>query len=128
MSTRTMLGGKIHRCTVTQADLRYEGSITIDEDLMDAADLLPHEAVWVWNVDNSERFSTYALVGPRGSGMICVNGAAARKVAVGDKIIIAYFKQVPEDIARTWEPLCIFVDDKNRQKMPAGEELVNFRS
>ncbi len=128
MATRTMLRGKIHRCTVTQADLHYEGSVTIDRDLMDGANLLPYEAVDIWNVDNGERFSTYALEGPRGSGVICVNGAAARKVAVGDRIIIAHFAAATEEEARNWEPACVFVDDKNRQKKLQNFESVNLRA
>lgn len=128
MATRTMLRGKIHRCTVTQADLHYEGSVTIDRDLMDGANLLPYEAVDIWNVDNGERFSTYALEGPRGSGVICVNGAAARKVAVGDRIIIAHFAQATEEEARSWEPACVFVDDKNRPKKLQSYESVNLRA
>ncbi len=128
MSMRTMLAGKIHRCTITQAELHYEGSVTIDRDLMDAARLLPYEAVDIWNVDNGERFSTYALEGPRGSGVICVNGAAARKVSVGDRVIIAHFASVSEEEARNWEPACVFVDERNRQKKLQSFESVNMRA
>ncbi|HUE39508.1 MAG TPA: aspartate 1-decarboxylase, partial [Candidatus Binatia bacterium] len=86
--TRKLLRGKIHRATVTGADLHYEGSVTIDRDLMEGADLVTHEAVQVWNVTNGERFETYAIPGRRGSGVVCVNGAAAHKVSKGDLVII----------------------------------------
>ena len=86
---RTMLGGKIHRATVTQADLEYEGSITVDLDLLNAANILPNEHVHVWDVTNGSRFETYTLAGERGSGVVCVNGAAAHMVDVGDLVIIA---------------------------------------
>lgn len=111
---RTMLRGKIHRATVTGADLHYEGSVTIDADLMERADILPYERVDIWNVTNGERFSTYAIAGQRGSGVVCINGAAARKVSKGDLVIIAAFATVPEDAARTWKPRCVFVDERNR--------------
>lgn len=113
---RKMLRGKIHRATVTQADLHYEGSITIDRDLMDAMDLLEFEAVQIWDVDNGERFETYCLEGERGSGVICVNGAAARKVAVGDLIIIGAFTWLEEEEARKFEPKLVMVDGQNRIK------------
>jgi aspartate 1-decarboxylase len=112
--TRKLLRGKIHRATVTGADLHYEGSVTIDEDLMDHADLVHHEAVQVWNVTNGERFETYLIPGRRGSGVVCVNGAAAHKVAKGDLVIIAAFSWMAEEEARGWRPRVVFVDDENR--------------
>ncbi|MBI2962355.1 MAG: aspartate 1-decarboxylase [Deltaproteobacteria bacterium] len=112
--TRKLLRGKIHRATVTGADLHYEGSVTIDRDLMDRADLLAHEAVQVWNVANGERFETYAIPGRRGSGVVCVNGAAAHKVSRGDLVIIAAFSWMDEKEARVWKPRVVFVDGENR--------------
>lgn len=113
---RTMLKSKLHRVVVTDADLAYEGSITIDEDLMDAADLLSYEKVDIYNVSNGERFSTYTIRGARGSGIICLNGAAARKASKEDIIIIASYVLVDEDSVKQWKPNCILVDDKNRIK------------
>jgi len=111
---RTMLRGKIHRATVTGADLHYEGSVTIDVELLERSDILPFERVDIWNVTNGERFSTYALEGKRGSGVVCINGAAAHKASRGDLVIIAAFAQVEEHAARTWQPSCVFVDERNR--------------
>jgi aspartate 1-decarboxylase len=113
---RKLLRGKIHRATVTEANLNYEGSITIDKDLMDGMDLLEWEAVHVWDVNNGERFETYALEGPRGSGVICVNGAAARKVAPGDLVIIGAFTWLDENAARAHKPKLVMVDRENRIK------------
>ena len=113
---RFMLKSKIHRATVTDADLHYEGSISIDEQLMEAADIFPYEKVDIYNVSNGERFSTYVLPGPRDSGTFCLNGAAARKVARGDLIIIASYVMVDEAEAANWVPKCILVDEKNRIK------------
>ena len=111
---RTMLRGKIHRATVTGADLHYEGSVTIDAELLERADILPYEQVDIWNVTNGERFTTYALPGQRGSGVVCINGAAAHKARRGDLVIIAAFAPVEEAEARTWTPHCVFVDAHNR--------------
>jgi aspartate 1-decarboxylase len=111
---RTMLRGKIHRATVTGADLHYEGSVTIDVDLLERADIIPYEQVDIWNVTNGERFTTYALAGQRGSGVVCINGAAAHKARRGDLVIIAAFAQVSEEAARSWVPHCVFVDARNR--------------
>ena len=111
---RHMLRGKIHRATVTGADLEYEGSVTIDQDLLDRADILPYERVDIWNVTNGERFSTYTLAGQRGSGVVCVNGAAAHKVRVGDLVIIACFGHMTNEEARHWAPSVVFVDAHNR--------------
>ncbi|MBW2599086.1 MAG: aspartate 1-decarboxylase [Deltaproteobacteria bacterium] len=116
---RSMLKSKLHRAVVTDADLYYEGSITIDEDLMDAADLLPYEKVDIYNVSNGERFSTYVIKGARESGVICLNGAAARKASRGDIIIIASYVLVEEDLAKGWIPRCVLLDDKNRIKKKA---------
>ncbi len=111
---REILVGKIHRATVTEADLNYVGSITIDEELMDAAGMREYELVHVWDIDNGERFQTYTIKGKRGSGVICLNGAAARKVSIGDKIIIAAFGLMDENELDSHKPSIVIVDDKNR--------------
>jgi aspartate 1-decarboxylase len=111
---RKMLKSKIHRATVTGADLHYEGSVTIDRDLMEAADIIPYEAVAVWNVTNGSRLETYAIEGERGSGVICLNGAAARLVAPRDLVIIASFVNMKNEEAINHEPKLVFVDDQNR--------------
>jgi aspartate 1-decarboxylase len=109
-----MLKSKIHRATVTQAELHYVGSITLDADLLDAANLLEGEKVQVVNVNNGERFETYTIRGERGSGTVCLNGPAARKVQVGDVVIvIAYAFMTPEE-ARTHKPTLVFPDAHNR--------------
>ncbi len=105
-----MLKSKIHRVTVTEANLNYIGSITIDQDLMDAADILPGERVFIVDNNNGERFDTYAIAGERGSGMICLNGAAARKVHPGDVVIIMAYALMDADEARTFKPSVIFPD------------------
>ena len=115
-----LLKGKIHRATVTGADLNYEGSIEIDSSLMEAAGIVPFEQVDIWNLTNGERFSTYALGAPKGSGTIGLNGAAARKVQVGDEIIIAAFASMSEKQAAHWKPHVIFVDQRNRLKVGAA--------
>lgn len=112
--TRKLLRAKIHRATVTGADLDYEGSVTVDRDLMDLADLVDHEAVHVWNVTNGERFQTYVIPGERGSGVVCINGAAAHKVTRGDLVILAAFSWMDEKEARAWQPKVVFVDEANR--------------
>ena len=112
--TRKLLRGKIHRATVTGADLDYEGSVTIDRDLMERADLVDHEAVHLWNVTNGERFETYVIPGQTGSGVVCVNGAAAHKVSRGDLVIIAAFSWMDEKEARPWKPRVVFVGARNR--------------
>jgi len=111
---RNVFKSKLHRATVTHADLEYEGSVTIDEDLLEAADILEHEAVHVWDVTSGSRLVTYALRGPRGSGLICVNGAAAHLVRPGDKGIIATFADVEDAEARTHVPTVVLLDDQNR--------------
>lgn len=105
-----MLKSKIHRVTVTEARLDYIGSITIDEDLLDAAGILAGERVYIVDNNNGERFDTYAIAGTRGSGMICLNGAAARKVYPGDVIIIMAYASMPIEEARTFKPKVIFPD------------------
>jgi aspartate 1-decarboxylase len=109
-----MLKSKIHRARVTQCNVDYEGSITIDKDLMEAADLLPYEKVDVLNINNSARFHTYVIDGERGSGEICLNGAAARLVAKGDIVIILSYQIVAEDEAATSSPRLVYVNSENR--------------
>ena len=111
---RTLLKSKIHRAAVTHCELHYEGSCAIDEDLLDAAGIADNEQVHLWNVDNGERLVTYAIRGARGSGMISVNGSAARRAAVGDLVIIAAFAQVAEEQVAGFKPKLVFVDDANR--------------
>ncbi|WP_370891116.1 aspartate 1-decarboxylase [Janibacter sp. GXQ6167] len=111
---RFMLQSKIHRATVTQADLHYVGSLTIDQDLLEAADLLPGQQVDVVDVDNGHRLTTYAIVGERGSGIVCINGAAARLVQPGDTIIIIAYAAMDDEEARTYEPQVVFVDGNNK--------------
>jgi aspartate 1-decarboxylase len=111
---RFMLHAKIHRATVTQADLHYVGSLTVDRDLMDAAGLLPGEQVDVVDVDNGSRLTTYAIEGERGSGVVCINGAAARLISPGDTVIIIAYAAMGDDEARTFEPRVVFVDGRNR--------------
>lgn len=110
----TKLKGKIHRATVRQAELHYVGSITVDEDLLDAAGIQEYEKVQIVNVDNGQRFSTYTIAGQRGSGLICLNGAAARCACVGDKIIIMAYALVEESEGLTRKPQVVFVDGDNR--------------
>ncbi len=110
---RTMCKGKIHRATVTQANLNYIGSITIDQDLLEAADIYPYEKVQVVNVTNGARLETYTIAGARGSGVICLNGAAARLTAEGDIVIIINYAQFNEEEIRTLEPQIVFVDEQN---------------
>jgi len=119
---RNMLRSKIHRATVTGADLHYEGSVTVDADLLARADILPHQEVEIWNVTNGERLRTYALRGQAGSGVVCVNGAAAHKVRAGDVVIIATFGWMTEAEARVWEPKLVFVDAQNRPVERQGKE------
>lgn len=113
---------KIHRVTVTEANLDYEGSLTIDEDLLEAADILPNEQVHVWNVTNGNRLTTYALAGKRGSGIVCVNGAGAHLIKPGDLIIVATYTTLKDKEARRYKPLVVFVDADNRpKKLPKPE-------
>jgi len=113
---RFMLKSKLHRAKVTDANLHYEGSITIDEELMEAANILPYEEVAIYNVNNGERFTTYAIKGKKGTGTICLNGAAARKAAVGDLIIIATYAIAGEEELQNWKPRCVLLDGENKIK------------
>lgn len=118
--TRTMLKSKIHRATVTDASLEYIGSITIDSTLMKAADILPNEQVHVLNLSNGARFETYAIEAEADSGTVCVNGAAARLVSPGDKVIVLTYTSLPDEVARAWSPTVVFVDEKNRIVATSG--------
>jgi aspartate 1-decarboxylase len=111
---RSMLKSKIHRATVTQADVDYEGSLTLDGDLLEAADILPYEEVHVWNVTRGTRFRTYAMTGAAGSGVVCVNGAAAHLAGPGDLVIVATFTALDDDAARVHQPIILLVDENNR--------------
>jgi aspartate 1-decarboxylase len=112
---RTLLKSKIHRVAVTQCELHYEGSCAIDEDLLDAADIAENEQIHIWNINNGERFITYAIRGERGSGMISINGSAARRASAGDLVIIASFAGVGESAVAAHKPKLVFVDDQNKQ-------------
>jgi aspartate 1-decarboxylase len=114
---RIMLKSKIHRATVTDADLNYIGSITIDEDLMEAADLVSYERVQVVDIDNGNRLETYVIGGEPGTGIIAMNGAAARLIHRGDKIIIFSFWMMDQEEARLWKPKIVYVDELNRINM-----------
>jgi aspartate 1-decarboxylase len=109
----TMMKSKLHRATVTQSDLEYEGSIAIDRDLLDTARILPHEQVDVWNITNGLRFTTYAIEAPRGSRVVGVNGAAARLVQKGDRVIIASWAQMDAAEAASHHPTVVLLDDAN---------------
>lgn len=109
-----VLKSKIHRATITQANLQYIGSITIDEDLMDAVNLIENERVFVYNINNGERFETYVIKGERGSSVIGVNGAAARKVAVDDLVIIVSYAQMDPEEAKNFQPRIVFPDSNNK--------------
>ena len=111
--TLTMLKGKIHRAVVKQADLNYVGSITIDSELLEAAGILEYEMVQIVDVENGNRFETYTITGEKGSGMICLNGAAARQVAVGDHVIIMCYAQMSEQEAKEHKPYVVFTDEDN---------------
>jgi aspartate 1-decarboxylase len=120
---RTMLKSKIHRARVTDANIDYEGSITIDTKLMKAADIIPYEQVHVLNVNNGARFSTYAIEGREGSGEICLNGAAARLAVKGDIVIILTYTQVPEEELKNYKPKIVHVDAKNQIKTRLDEKI-----
>ncbi|KAF0131591.1 MAG: L-aspartate-alpha-decarboxylase [Bacteroidetes bacterium] len=109
-----VLKSKIHRATVTEANLNYIGSIAIDLDLMESANLIENERVNIYNINNGERFDTYVIKGQRGSGTISLNGAAARKVAVGDKVIIVSYASMDFEVAKSFKPNIIFPDDSNK--------------
>lgn len=109
-----ILKSKIHRVKVTQAELNYVGSITIDEDLLDAAHIIPNEKVQIVNNNNGERFETYAIKGERGTGTVCLNGATARKVQIGDILIIMSYGSLPMEEAKAYKPILVFPDDNNK--------------
>lgn len=111
---RNMLRAKIHRVSVTQCDLNYEGSCGIDEDLLDAADIKEHERIELYNINNGERFATYVIKGKRGSGEISLNGAAARRVQLGDLMIICTYAPMDDEVAENFKPNVVFVDAKNK--------------
>jgi aspartate 1-decarboxylase len=111
---RVMMKGKIHRATITEANLDYIGSLTVDEDLLERADILPYEQVHVVNINNGERLVTYAIKGERGSGVICLNGAAAHKGSAGDLVIVIAYGEYSDEESRALEPSVVFVDEKNR--------------
>jgi aspartate 1-decarboxylase len=114
---RHMLKSKIHRATVTHCELHYEGSCAIDEDLLEAAGLVENERIDIWNINNGERFSTYAIKGERGTGMISLNGSAARRAHLGDLVIIAAFAMIDEKEREAgWTPKLVFVDENNKIK------------
>ena len=119
----SVLKSKLHRATVTHADLEYEGSVTIAADLLELARILPFEQVHVWNVTRGTRLTTYAMRAEPDSGVVCINGAAAHLVAPGDQVIIATFVEVPEEVARTWEPTVVLLDEQNRVVDPALREI-----
>ena len=110
----TMLKGKIHRATVVQAELDYVGSITVDEELLEQAGIMEYEMVQVVDIDNGNRLETYTIAGERGSGMICLNGAAARCVSVGDKVILMAYAQMTPEEAKEHKPKVVFVDEENK--------------
>ncbi len=112
----TLFKSKIHRATVTEADLHYQGSIGIDRDLIDAAGMIPYEQVDVLNINNGERFTTYVIEMPRGSGAITINGAAARLAQKGDMVIIISYASMSEEEAKTWQPTVVYADADNKPK------------
>ncbi|MDF2961767.1 MAG: PanD [Paenibacillus sp.] len=120
---RTMLKSKIHRATVTEANLNYVGSITIDEDLLDMIDMLPNEKVQIVNNNNGARFETYIIPGPRGSGVICLNGAAARMVHVGDTVIILSYVMLTDEEARKHQPQIAIMGENNQIISVLKEEI-----
>ncbi len=125
-----MFKSKLHRAVITQADLHYEGSLTIDTELMEEADLLEYEKVAVVNINNGERFETYVIPGEPGSRVICLNGAAARKGQVGDQIIIISYASMTNEEAQTYKPTIILLDKENRivsksHEQPSGREYVS---
>jgi aspartate 1-decarboxylase len=125
---RTMLKSKLHRATVTDANLEYEGSISIDRGLSDAADFLLFERVEIYNITNGARFATYVIEAPRGSGEICVNGAAAHLVRPGDKVIIASYVNLSDAEAKAWVPKVILLDAENRPKAEQSPTLDPLRA
>ena len=124
----TMFHGKIHRAVVTQARLDYMGSVTVDEDLLDAAGILSGEKVQIVNNNNGERLETYTIAGERGSGIICLNGAAARKAQVGDVVIIIAYAVMDAEEAKTYIPKVVMVDEHNHMVADIGREKANQTS
>lgn len=124
---RIMLSGKIHRATVTQCELHYEGSCAIDEDLLEASDIREFQQIEIWNINNGERFSTYAIKAERGSGTISINGSAARRASVGDLVIIAAFVTLTDAEITTHQPKLVFVDENNRIAHQRGFVPVQVR-
>ena len=120
---RSLFKSKIHRCRVTQADVDYEGSVTIDSTLMEAAEIVPFEHVHIWNVTRGTRLETYALRGEPDSGVICINGAAAHLMHPGDLVIIATFADVEDAEARSWKPRVVLVDEHNRVRASGVDEV-----
>jgi aspartate 1-decarboxylase len=127
MMRRHMLKSKIHRARVTDADVNYEGSLTLDSSLLEAADILPHEQVHVWNVTRGTRLTTYAIAGEPGSGVVCVNGAAAHLTQPGDVIIVATFADFDDAAARSHRPRVVFVDERNHVRPHGGDEVAGPR-
>ncbi len=125
---RTMMKSKIHRATVTQADLDYVGSVTVDEDLLDAADLLPGELVHIVDVTNGARLETYTIAGERGSGVLGINGAAAHLVHPGDLVILIGYGQMETEEARTFQPQVVFVDAANKVLATGSDPAETFNS
>jgi aspartate 1-decarboxylase len=120
---RSMLKSKLHRATVTHADVDYEGSVTLDARLMEAADILPYEEVHVWNVTRGSRLRTYAMAGEAGSGVVCINGAAAHLARPGDKVIIATFTQLDGNAARLHRPRIVLLGEYNRIRADRSAEI-----
>lgn len=125
---RMMMKSKIHRAIVTEANLQYVGSITIDNALMEAADILPNEKVQIVNNNNGARFETYVIPGERNSGTICLNGSAARQAQVGDQVIIISYAMLTDEAAHQYNPKVVFVDDKNHQTKIVTEEVHGQKS
>ena len=124
---RIMFKSKIHRATVTGANLNYEGSLTVDADLLKAAEILPYEQIHVWDVTNGARLVTYALPGPRGSGQVCVNGAGAHLIKPGDTVIVATYTLMSGRKAKKYEPTVVFVDEANKMRDADPAELVEAK-
>ena len=127
MMRRSMLKSKIHRARVTAADVNYEGSLTLDASLLEAADILPHEQVHVWNVTRGTRLTTYAIAGEPGSGVVCVNGAAAHLTQPGDVIIVATFADLDDAEARSHRPRVVFMDEHNHINRHGADEVAGPR-
>jgi aspartate 1-decarboxylase len=125
---RMMFKSKIHRATVTGANLNYEGSLTVDADLLDAADILPYEQIHIWDVSNGARLVTYALPGPRGSGQVCVNGAGAHLVKPGDLVIVATYTLMSGRKSKKYEPTVVFVDGSSQLRDADPAELVEVKA